>query len=91
MLPDRLEVVHRFAWLESITADRGSERAHEKTNLEISVTERTDGLNAANDELRRQVAELSAHNREITLLGKMNDFLQTSATEAEAYSVIADT
>lgn len=77
--------------LESIIADRDAELAHPNADLEISVAERTARLNAVNDGLRSQVAELSARNREITLLGKMRDFLQTSVTEAEAYSVIAET
>src|SRR6185295_4842188 len=41
--------------------------------------------------LEAMMAELSRRNREITLFSKMNDFLQTSATEAEAYSVISET
>ena len=47
-------------------------------------------MSAANDELRSQAAELSRRNQEITLFSKMNDFLQTSTTEAEAYSIISD-
>ena len=54
------------------------------------MAERTAQLNAANDELRSQATELSKRNQEITLFSKMNDFLQTSTTEAEAYSVISD-
>jgi diguanylate cyclase (GGDEF)-like protein len=77
--------------LESIISDRTAELAHEKANLEISVAERTAQLNAANDVLRNQAAELSKRNQEITLFSKMNDFLQTSTTEAEAYSVISET
>jgi diguanylate cyclase (GGDEF)-like protein len=77
--------------LESIISDRTAELAHEKANLEISVAERTAQLNAANDVLRNQAAELSQRNQEITLFSKMNDFLQTSTTEAEAYSVISET
>src|SRR6185295_159765 len=41
-----------------------------------SGAEQIASLTAANDELRTQVKELSRHNLEITLLGKMNDFLQ---------------
>lgn len=77
--------------LESIVSERTAELAHEKANLEISVAERTAQLNAANDELRNQAAELSKRNQEITLFSKMNDFLQTSTTEAEAYSIISET
>jgi diguanylate cyclase (GGDEF)-like protein len=76
--------------LEQIISERTAELAHEKANLEISVAERTAQLNAANDELRNQATELSKRNREITLFSKMNDFLQTSTTEAEAYSVISE-
>ena len=77
--------------LESIISERTAELAHEKANLEISVAERTAQLNAANDELRNQATELSKRNQEITLFSKMNDFLQTSTTEAEAYSIISET
>jgi diguanylate cyclase (GGDEF)-like protein len=77
--------------LESIISERTAELAHEKAYLEISVAERTAQLNAANEELRNQATELSKRNQEITLFSKMNDFLQTSTTEAEAYSIISET
>jgi len=77
--------------LESIISERTAELAHQKANLEVSVAERTAQLNQANDELRSQAMELSKRNQEITLFSKMNDFLQTSTTEAEAYSVISET
>ncbi len=41
--------------------------------------------------LEAMMAELSRRNQEITLFSKMNDFLQTSTTEAEAYSIISET
>ena len=77
--------------LESIISERSNALAHDEANLAISVAERTAQLNAANDELRKQASELSKRNQEITLFSKMNDFLQTSATEAEAYSIISET
>ena len=77
--------------LEAIISERTAELADEKANLEISVAERTAQLNTANDELRNQATDLSKRNQEITLFSKMNDFLQTSTTEAEAYSVISET
>jgi diguanylate cyclase (GGDEF)-like protein len=77
--------------LESIISERTAELAQEKDKLEISVTLRTAELNAANEVLTNQAAELSKRNQEITLFSKMNDFLQTSTTEAEAYSVISET
>ena len=77
--------------LEAAVAERTAELAQERDNLAISVAERTAQLNAANDELRDQAATLSQRNHEITLFSRMNDFLQTSATEAEAYSIIAET
>jgi diguanylate cyclase (GGDEF)-like protein len=76
--------------LESMITDQTAELAHEKANLEISVAERTAQLNIANDVLVRQTAELLKRNQEITLFSKMNDFLQTCSTEAEAYSVITE-
>ena len=77
--------------LESVISERTAELAREKAKLEISVTLRTAELNAANEVLRNQAAQLSRRNEEITLFSKMNDFLQTSTTEAEAYSVISET
>lgn len=77
--------------LESTNSDRSAELARAKDSLELSVAERTSQLNAANDELRNQAAELAKRNQEITLFGALNDFLQSSATEAEAYSIISET
>lgn len=77
--------------LESVVAERTAELAQEKASLALSVAERTAQLNAANDELRAQLTELSRRNQEITLFSRMNDLLQTSATEAEAYSIISET
>jgi diguanylate cyclase (GGDEF)-like protein len=77
--------------LESIISERTAELAQEKARLEISVAERTAELNAANNELKKQAAELSKRNQEITLFSKMTDFLQTSTSEAEAYSIISET
>jgi diguanylate cyclase (GGDEF)-like protein len=77
--------------LEAIISERTAELAHQKANLEASVAERTAQLNAANGELTRQATELSKRNEEITLFSKMNDFLQTSTTEAEAYTIISET
>ncbi|MEI9937572.1 MAG: GGDEF domain-containing protein [Pseudomonadota bacterium] len=77
--------------LERIVQEQSAELTHEKSIRESNVAERTAELTDANIELRNQAIELSAHNREITLLSKMNDFLQTSNTEAEAYSVISET
>ena len=76
--------------LETLIAERTAELAHEKANLEANVADRTVELRAANDELRIKAAELSKRNEEILLFSKMNDFLQTSTTEAEAYSIISD-
>ena len=42
-------------------------------------------------ELESMMTELSKRNQEITLFSKMNDFLQTSTTESEAYSIISET
>ena len=75
-------------WIDS---DPVADSAPVRESLEPSAAERITRLNAANDELRGQAAELTRRNLEITLFSKMNDFLQTSATEAEAYSVISET
>ena len=76
--------------LETLVAERTAELAHEKANLEVKVVERTSELCAANDALKTQTAELSRRNEEILLFSRMNDFLQTSTNEAEAYSIISE-
>lgn len=75
--------------LELLVSKQTSDLAHERSSLAITIAERTTELNTANDALRRELTELSRQNREITLFGEMNDFLQSSDTEAEAYSIIA--
>ena len=77
--------------LEETIADRTAQLAHEKDNLEMSVAERTAQLNAANTVLTKQATRLIQRNQEITLFSKMNDFLQASTTEAQAYTVISGT
>lgn len=77
--------------LETLMADCMAELAGEKSALELSLAGQVAQLNAANEELKAQAAELSRSNREITLFSKMNDFLQTCTNEAEAYSVISET
>src|SRR6185295_3486934 len=69
--------------LQPMTADRVDELARAK--------ERIAELSAANRKLESQVASLSRHKREITLVSRMSDLLQTSTTEAEAYSIISET
>ena len=88
---NQVKLLSQLRGLESSISERTAELAHEKANLEISVAERTAQLNAANDELRNQAVELSKRNQEITLFSKMSDFLQTSTTEAEAYTIISET
>jgi len=77
--------------LEALISERTAELTSDDARLANSVAERTAQLTAANDALRNQVADLSRRNQEITLFSRMNDFLQTSATEAEAYSIISET
>jgi diguanylate cyclase (GGDEF)-like protein len=77
--------------LESIISRQAGELAHEKDRLSVGVAERTNELNAAIDDLRHQVAELSRRNHVVGLLSRMNDFLQTSDTEKEAYAIISET
>jgi len=77
--------------LEDLVSERTSELVKQRAELELSVGLRTSQLSAANGELRRQASELGKRNQEITLFSKMNDFLQSSTTEAEAYSVISET
>jgi diguanylate cyclase (GGDEF)-like protein len=75
--------------LETILAEWTVELAREKTSLESSVAERVARLNGANDALRKQAALLMLRNQEVLLTGRMNDFLQSCTTEAEAYAVIS--
>ena len=77
--------------LEKLMSDCMTELAGEKSVLEVSLAEQVAQLNVANEALQAQAVELTRRNREITLFSKMNDFLQTCTTEAEAYSVISET
>jgi hypothetical protein len=69
--------------VQVMTVDRSHELARAK--------ERIAELRAVNTQLELQVAELSRHNREVTLVSRMNDLLQASTTEGEAYSIISET
>jgi methyl-accepting chemotaxis protein len=77
--------------LESDVAIRTKELQEARANLEQRVEDRTRELNAATQELTRQTEELAERNLEITLFGKLNQYLQASDSEAEAYSVISTT
>jgi diguanylate cyclase (GGDEF)-like protein len=77
--------------LESDVAIRTKELQEARANLEQRVEERTRELNAATRELTRQTEELAERNLEITLFSKLNQYLQASNSEAEAYSVISTT
>ena len=72
----RDEIADLSAALGSMAADL---RAHQ------------DKLLTYGQALESIMEELSRRNQEITLFSKMNDFLQTSTTEAEAYSIISET
>ena len=77
--------------IESISAGRAAGQAHGNGSLELNAAAQIMQLNTANAELKKQAEYLARRNHEITLLSRMNDFLQTSATGAEAYSIIAET
>ncbi|TVQ09061.1 MAG: diguanylate cyclase [Leptolyngbya sp. DLM2.Bin27] len=47
-------------------------------------------LQAANQQLERQVAQLNQHNAEMRLLGEMSDFLQACPTVKDAYGALAE-
>ena len=77
--------------IHPVISSRTAELADQKADPEISTSERLAQLIAANEILRHQVAQLAKQNQETALLSKMNDFLQSSTNEAEAYSVISET
>lgn len=77
--------------LELVVSKQAAELVHEKNSLAAGEAERVAGQNEAIDQLKNQLADLSRHNQVITLFSKMNDFLQTSNTEKEAYSIISET
>jgi diguanylate cyclase (GGDEF)-like protein len=75
--------------LESDVATRTKELQEARAGLEHRVEDRTRELNTATRELTRQAEELAERNLEITLFSKLNQYLQASDSEAEAYSVIS--
>jgi diguanylate cyclase (GGDEF)-like protein len=77
--------------IESIMSDRAVEQAQEKSSQDRNLSEQLAKLTAANQELEQQAADLIKRNHEITLMSRMNDFLQSCNTEAEAYTIIAET
>jgi diguanylate cyclase (GGDEF)-like protein len=77
--------------LESEVTLRTKELQEARAHLEQRVEERTKELNSATQEMTRQTEELAERNLEITLFGKLNQYLQASHSEAEAYSVISTT
>ena len=57
---------------------------------DISERMRTkDSLRKANEELSTLVVELQKHDREMSLINRMNDLLQACKSQEEAYQVIA--
>jgi len=58
----------------------------------IDITERKrdeEHLRAANESLRRSMADLQRHEQELTLIARLNDLLQACGSAEEAYRVIA--
>jgi len=77
--------------LESMMGKRAGELADETSCCGSVGAARIAELGTANAALTRQVALLESSNRETTLMEKMNSFLQSCTTEAEAYSIVAET
>lgn len=75
--------------VESMMADRLAEMARESSTHLDRASAQIAQLTAANAALASQVAHVTRQNREIALLGNMNDFLQNSANEKEAYAAIS--
>ena len=76
--------------LETVASERIAALERENESLTISVAQAILKLSALNVTLSDQAAELGQRNLEIMLCGKMNGVLQSSATAAEAYSVIVE-
>ena len=90
-LKDKQDKLLAFARaLELKAVDHVTAQARGEERLAASIAQRTTVLTTANAALMRELAELSKRNDEITLFSRMTDFLQTSATEAEAYSIISE-
>lgn len=86
----RLEkVMSAIHHVESMMADRLAEMARESSTHLDRASAQIAQLTAANAALASQVAHITRQNREIALLGNMNDFLQNSANEKEAYAAIS--
>jgi diguanylate cyclase (GGDEF)-like protein len=76
--------------LESVIARHNDELVQAKADLASSVAEQIARLIVTSDAFKFQAEELTKRNQEVTLISEMNDFLQTSTSEAEAYSIISD-
>ena len=90
-LKDKQDKLFAFARaLELRAAGHVTEQALAEERLAGNIARETSVLTAANAALMREIAELRKRNDEIALFSRMTDFLQTSATEAEAYSIISE-
>lgn len=70
----------------------GQMAVHERNRSAVArgTSERISELTALNTELSNQVAQLTLRNRRIMLISGMNNLLQTSSTEADAYSIVSE-
>jgi diguanylate cyclase (GGDEF)-like protein len=91
ILASRLEeLTSGLKHIKSLISDRIAEltranRRHlERPSAQIAL------LKAANTALTHKVAQITRQNHQTVLLSKMNDFLQTSSNETEAYSAISE-
>lgn len=75
--------------IESIMSERSVEQALKSDSSDL--VSRVTQLATENADLSRQVENLAKQNSEITVLSRMNDFLQSCNSEAEAYKIISET
>ena len=77
--------------LETLLAGRIDEPPPMQLSAPADGVQRCTDLSAVNTALKRQVVELEERNQRTVRLAAMNDFLQSAATETEAWSIIGDT
>lgn len=75
---------------KEVNERREAQQELEKSNLELEqrVEQRTQALQALNNDMQLTIRQLERHNRQVRLLNSMGDMLQACRSVAETYDVI---